>query len=413
MQGAKQNTILVAVDRPRSSNRRWFFLALATLSQVSVAVIRLGIPAVLPFIKRELNLRHDQVGLTIAVLNGGAAAAGIPAGRAADRLGERVVLAFGAIASGMAIVAVYGAANFPTLLLLFLVVGFMTTTSVPAGGRAVVGWFPQAERATAMGFRQMGIPLGGAISALLLPPTALVLGWRVSLSLAGLFAIGAGIIALVLYEEPAAAGPDRCREPAGPGTSLLGRKQIQALLAYGFILSVGQWCYLTYLTLYLIETLGLTISLAATHLAIGQVCGALGRIFWGVVSDQMFRGRRAPVLVLIAALASVMTVFLSLLSQDTPLWLVSLTAALLGLSLQGWNGLGHTLASELANSHAAGLAVGMMNSAGLLGVVAATPIFGLLVEAVGYRPAWLALASLIAIALAPLTSIGGERSAGK
>lgn len=393
----------------RNSNKRWFFLALATLSQLSVAVIRMGIPALIPFIKRDLDLRPNQIGLVIAILNGGAAAAGIPAGKAADRIGERIVLAYGTIASGLIILLVYGAANFPALLLLLLFTGFMTTTSVPASGRAVAGWFPQEQRATAMGLRQMGIPLGGAISAVTLPPTAIALGWRVALSLSGLFAIGAGAAALLLYEEPTAGKADRREGPAGPGMSLLTRKNIQALLGFGFILSVGQWCYLTYLTLYMIETLGFTITLAANLLAVAQICGALGRIFWGLVSDRMFSGRRTPVLILIATLASIMTVLLSLLSHDTPVWLVSLTAAALGLSLQGWNGLGHTLASELAESHMAGLAVGMMNSAGFLGVIAATPVFGLVVEAFGYRLAWLGLASLIMVAIALLTSIGGAR----
>ncbi len=78
-----------------NSKKRWFFLGLATLSQVSVAVIRMDIPALMPFIKNELNLSHIKVGLITSVLNGGAAAAGIPGGMAADRWGREWSLPMG------------------------------------------------------------------------------------------------------------------------------------------------------------------------------------------------------------------------------------------------------------------------------------------------------------------------------
>ena len=45
-------------------------------------MIRLGIPALLPLIRAEFALDRAQVGMIGSVLNGGAAAAGIPAGPA-------------------------------------------------------------------------------------------------------------------------------------------------------------------------------------------------------------------------------------------------------------------------------------------------------------------------------------------
>ena len=43
--------------------QRWFFLFIATLTQVSMAVIHLGIPALIPLIQGELKLSRTEVGL--------------------------------------------------------------------------------------------------------------------------------------------------------------------------------------------------------------------------------------------------------------------------------------------------------------------------------------------------------------
>lgn len=393
-----------------NSKKRWFFLGLATLSQVSVAVIRMGIPALMPFIKNELNLSHIKVGLITSVLNGGAAAAGIPGGMAADRWGERMVIGYGTIASGIVIIGINGVSSFPTLLLLLLLTGFATTTSVPAGGRAVAGWFQEKDRGTAMGVRQMGIPLGGAISAFALPSLAVSFDWRFALALSGVIAIGIGFIALRLYEEPPTSVHGRMSSQAVGLKSLLTQNNMYPVLLYAIIFSVAQWSYLTYLMLYLTETLLLPITLAANLLALGQMCGAGGRIGWGLLSDRLFGGKRKPALFLIGVFAILVTVWTSFFSPQTPFWQLSIAVAFMGLTLQGWNGLTHTLASEVAGTQMAGRAVGLINTIGFLGVIFVTPVFGLLVDWGGsYRLAWLALACLVLVALSGLSLLREKR----
>lgn len=357
----------------------------------------------MPFIKKELTLSHTEVGLLISVLNGGAATAGIPGGMAADRLGERVVIAYSTIASGFIIIGIHWMTSLTTLLPFLFLTGFITTVSVPGGGKAVVGWFREKERGTAMGLRQTAVPLAGAVSAMVLPPLALVVGWRLALVLAGIFAVTMGFITLRVYQEPPTSGFAGEASRSGGIKTLLARKEIYGVLIYCVLLSSGQWFYLTYLMLYLTEDLQLSLIYAANLLALGQVCGAGGRIFWGFLSDRLFGGRRRPVLHLVGFLAILMCLSGSLLSAQTPLWLITFTVALLGLTLQGWNGLTHTLASEMAGGRSAGVAVGLANTSGFLGVITLTPVFGFLVDqSQSYRLAWLGLSALIAVALAAL-----------
>jgi len=405
---ADSGKVILAVEA-QSSRKRWVFLGLAVLTQLCVAVIRIGIPALVPFIKRELNLSYTAVGLISSFLNGGAATAGIPAGKVVDRVGERMVLGYGTIASGVLVLGFYGVANYMGLLGYLFVIGFMTSTLVPAGGKAVIGWFNRNERGTAMGLRQMAVPLGGAVAAATLPPLAILYGWRFALTAAGIFSIVIGVIALRFYKEPAAAGPGRTGSQNPGIRTVLMRKGIRALLLYSVILSVAQWFYLTFLMLYLTENLHLSIVVGANLLATGQTFGAGGRVFWGLVSDRFFDGRRRPVLFLVGGFAFVMSILCSLLSAQTPLWVITLSVIFLGLTFQGSNGLTHTLATELAGSQMAGLAVGITNSCGFIGVMTLTPLFGLLIDWSGsYSIGWLGVASLILIAVLALAWIREE-----
>lgn len=392
------------------SNRRWFFLGLATLSQISLAVIRMGIPALMPFIKEELKLSRTQVGFLTSILNVGTAAAGIPTGRAADRFGERVVIGYGSIAGGAVIFGVKWIGSFAAFLPLLLLTGFVNATSTPAGGKAVAGWFPGQERGFAMGVRQMGIPVGGAIAAITLPPLALSFGWRAAFVVAGLVTMVIGFAALRLYKEPPAGKVRASRGPAERVGDLLRRGEVLALLCYIFIMSGSQWSYLTYLELYLVETLGYSITLAAGLLAVAQICGAAGRILWGLVSDRFFDARRGPVLLFVGAVAALMSMATGLLPDTSSPWLVFPIVSLLGFTIQGWNGLSHTLAFELVNTRSAGLAVGVANTTGFLGVICLPPLYGLLVDRSGtYRTAWLGLSAIIVPALIAISRTKEER----
>lgn len=395
------------MDDGRAGGRgRWFLLGVATVAQVGAAVVRLGIPALMPFIRQDLALDRTQVGFISSILNVGAAASGIPAGKAVDRFGERRVIGYGTIACGLAVLGVSATSNLGWLLLILAAIGLLSTTSVPAGGKVVVRLFRDTERGTAMGIRLMGVSLGGAIAAAALPPLALLTSWQTALGIAGLATIVIGIGALYLYKELPDAASDKAPEARTGVWQLLGRNDIRAVMAYTFLFGGGQWCYLTYLTLHLTESVNVSVVIAGTLLAAGQLCGTFGRIGWGIVSDRLLGGRRRPALLLVGGLAVLMTLGMAALTPSTPFIVTAVIVALLGLSLQGWNALAHALASELAGAHTAGVAVGMNNSIGFLGVILLPPVFGAIADWTdSYQIAWLVLAGVLAVALGTLIGV--------
>jgi ACS family hexuronate transporter-like MFS transporter len=394
----------------QSSRQRWFVLGIVTLAQVGVALIHLGVPALIPFIQQDLKLSRTEVGLISSVLNGAVVMFAIAAGKGVDYFGERWVIAAGAMLSGVVMIAMPWVVSFAAFLAVLIFIGFATASCTPAGTKAVTAWFPARERGTAMSVRQTSVPLGGTLSALMLPSLALLYGWRNALCAAGLVALAIGVAVLALYRGPLEGSQRPAVGPRANLIHLLRRKDIRAGLVYPFVLSGGQWCYLTYIELYLTEVVGLSIARAATLLALGQVSGTFARVFWGVLSDRLFYGRRKPVLFWVGILAFVSTAATGLFSAQTPWWFIWATIALLGATVMGWNGIYLTLASESAGLNVAGLAVGLSSTFAFLGIVVFPPIFGYLVDAgFSYRFAWAALAAITLIPVILLQWVHEDR----
>ena len=84
----------------------------------------------------------------------------------------------GLIGAGLPLVL---GAQAPTLLLLLVtmfVAGLGNAVALPPTTRAIIYWFPLRSRGLAMGIKQTGVALAGAIMGLVVPQLAPGLGWR-------------------------------------------------------------------------------------------------------------------------------------------------------------------------------------------------------------------------------------------
>ena len=385
---------------PAPEPRRWFFLFIATLSQTAMSTIHMGIPTIVPLIQVELGLNLTEVGILVSMINVGVVAAVLGMGKAADRYGERRIIGYGTAACGLLVLTVHVAGSFVALLVVFLLLGIPVATSTPAGSKAVAGWFPDRERGMAMGVRQTGIPAGGTIGALTLPAMGLILGWRWALSLVGVVTIAAGLLVLVCYKEPAQPHAVSSAAPAGGLKDIVRRSEIWAAAFYAAVLAGCQWCYISYIELFLTENIFYPLVFAAHLLAVGQACGGTGRIVFGITSDRLFLGRRVPALVMLGVLGTAAGVATALLSPGMPAWLVAVVVSLLGLGTMSWQGLYLALVARIAGTGVAGVAIGLTNTVAFVGVVLLPPIFGAIADYThSYETAWIAMAVAIALPL--------------
>ncbi len=389
---------------------RWGILALILTAQTVANVGPMGLPAIAPLIRQDLGLSLTQAGSFISAFYVGPILMSLPAGWLADRWGILGTMMAGQVLITLGLVAAGWADSFPSLIALMMLSGVGYGFLNPTSTKAVIAWFPLAQRATAVGLKQTGLPLGGAVGAAVLPLLALGIGWRSALMLS------AGAVALVaaatlfLYRDPADLPRATPGSPAPSVRSVLGNRDLWIVACATLIFAAMQTVWQSFIVLYLQDVVRLPVLTAALYLAEAQAMGMVGRVAFGLLSDRVFAGGRRIVLFIAGTSSALCSLVMAGTGPGSPRWLLSGLALIFGFVGIGWNGVQHTLMAELAGPRAAGTAVGLGLAISSLGVALGPPAFGWLVERVGgYRAPWLSLAASMALALALLSFVRERR----
>lgn len=383
------------MSRSTAPAYKWVILFLAMFVQIGVSLLQQSPSALGPVLTQDLGLSRAQVGLLTSAIIGGMTFTTLIVGLLIDRRGERSVVFIGVSMMALLVITATQSSTFGWLFILFLLASFGASTSTPGGSKAITSWFARRQRGLAMGVRQTGVPAGGLVAAVLLPPLAVAFGWRMSLAAGAGIALTATVLFVLFYREmPREEKIDRGdRVPLG---LIVGNRSFLAATGYSLVLVGAQWAATAYLTLYLNETVGIPVVVAGILLAALQVGGIVGRIGWGMVSD--LTGRRKPILVGVSLLAVVTALAMGLTGAGTPLVVIAPLCALLGLSLLGWNGLYITVIAESVPVRAAATALGAGLTVTNMGSFLVPPAFGLLIDITGsYTIFWFALAAWISI----------------
>lgn len=374
-------------------------LGVAVASQIGASYVHQGLPALGPLVQAEWALSRAELGVIVSAINIGVLLVSVAAGQAVDRFGERPLLVAGPLGVGLGTLLAALSPTPPLLTLSLVLAGAAMGTCAPAGGKAMLVWFPPRIRGLAMGLRQTSIPLAGVLAAATLPLLAAALDWRGALAAAaGLGGLSALIVWALYRDPPERDVPSSHAARAGRSTvrALLADPSLAATIALGPVLVAGQWTVVPYLGLYLYERFGWSVAEAASYLALAQLGGVIGRIGWGLASDLLWHGRRKAVLALLPPLGAAGALGLAVLPAAAPPPLVGALAILMGATVIGWNGLLLAYVAEQAGPQRAGTAIGLSVAVIFLGAVVVPPVFGGLVDRLGsYGPAWTVLAAVL------------------
>ncbi len=387
------------VTAQQTSRRRWVVLAIGVLAQTSACAFVYGVPFLVPDLRDTLGLSLAAVGTYVAAPTTGLLLTLIAWGAAADRFGERKVMASGLLLAALAVGALallphpgYG------LALTLLAAGGAAAASVfAANGRMIMGWFPKTERGLAMGIRQTAQPLGVALAGLVLP----TLSGRTGAF--GAFAVPA---ALCLLSALLVIGfaPNPVRPPRAAGEEIGSPYRTPVLWrlhAASAMLVVPQFAITAFATEYLVREQHWSTISAGAFVAAIQIAGAVSRIGSGVWSDRV--GSRLRPMRQLAVGATLVLLAFALGAAFAP-WLAIVALAVGGIVTVADNGLAFTAVAEIAGSAWAGRALGVQNTgqniASSLTPIALGAVVGTAGYAIGFVVA--AAAPVAAIALTPV-----------
>lgn len=287
---------------------RWVFLGLATWVQASATLVTYGVGPLAAIWQQELSLSQAQVGLLISAVNMGPLVSMMWIGQALDRYGERWIIGAGSLLLGLTM-GVVSLINDYTMLLFFLfLVGIHYGTAQPGGSKVVMKWFNLKQRGLAMGIRQAGIPIGGAVAGWFIPLLSTRYDWPVAVLFQAVLAVVGGLVFLFFYKDP---NTEEINDKGDNGLwsewkKLLRKKQLYPLLFAGWTLVFLQLVLLTHLMIYLkTHVTGMTIVSAGQMLTVSLLFGMAGRITLAWLSDKAWNGNRIRPLLLSIGLSVV------------------------------------------------------------------------------------------------------------
>ena len=382
---------------------RWVILWVLWVTYIVVFLNRLSVGPLAPFLKEELGISSAQVGIVMSAASLGYMITMFPVGWLVDKIGARWPIVVGELIAGVCMIALFFTASYHYLLVCMFITGMGCGFLLPSTTQGVIAWFPLKERATVMGLKQTAVNIGGIITAATLPAIALALGWRYGFLFLGILALSIGVMALILYKEPATVSSSDQGSRAGVTAvslvEILKNREIWLLASCGFCLTWIEMAVIAHLVLYLTDVLLFGVVAAGYLLAVTELAGAVARPGTGLVSDRVFGGRRMPVYYLLAGTAAVICFVLGVFGPSLS-WVLYPALIILGVGGIAYGPLNLTLLAEFGGQQGAGKAVGLGGMVTLAGGTLGPPCFGYIVDKSGsYTWAWLSLAILAVICL--------------
>lgn len=285
-----------------------------TLFVQTAASFSLAVPSVLaPAVADEFGMQAQQVGWLVSIAYFTAMLGGLLCGGLSRRYGSVRMSQAAVVAMSLAlVVCVFTDARLLLIAGMLLGVGYGIPN--PTAAELLSRHAPRERRGLFFSVKQTGVPLGVAITGLLLPALVAFLDWRSAvLLMAFVLIIGALVIGgtrrSLDADGPAArardasrggattTSPDAAKPQAGvagifiehvwvPLRGVLTEPALRRLGLASLAYACTQVAYLSFLVSFLKIEHGMTLALAAGLLSASQVVSVVARVGWGYVSDR-------------------------------------------------------------------------------------------------------------------------------
>ena len=383
--------------------RRWLTLAAGTIALTAGCTFQYGLAYLIPALRAH-GLSLEQAGILVACPTAGLLLTLVAWGAAADRFGERLVLASGLAGAGVILLAATQAHSTAALGACLVAAGAAGGSVYAASGRLILGWFAASQRGLAMGIRQSAQPLGGAVAAITLPTLA-ARGLAAGLTFLGTFCLAAVLLVIVVVRDPVHQARGGAQRDGSPYRA----PALWRLHAASALLVVPQFTVATFALVFLVTARHWPATAAGALLAVTAAAGAASRLAAGYWSDRAgsrMRPMRALALAITAALVALAAAAAATSALAVP---ALLAAAVLAVST---NGLAFTAVAEYAGPQWAGRALGIQNTGQNLMAAATPPAVAALIAANGY-PAAFAAAAVLPLAAAALVPVAVSADLGE
>jgi MFS transporter, ACS family, D-galactonate transporter len=396
--------------RAEQPTRSRFLIMVLLFVSVTVNYLdRSNLSITAPAMRSELGFDTAQMGYVLSAFGWTYAICQIPGGWLVDRVAPRVLYSTLILLWSLTTIALGFTYTVAGLMAIRMLVGALEAPSYPINNRVVTTWFPERERATAIGFYTSGQFVGLAFLTPVLAWIQARVGWHMVFVATGGLGIVWAIVWFAVYRQPHefrgtnASEIDLIRD--GGGLVDLDRKQrvakktvsradlvrvLSSRKLWGvyfgqFALTSTLWFFLTWFPTYLVQARGMDFVKAGFLASLPFLAAFVGVLSSGLLSDFMVRrgatlglARKVPIVT--GLLLSISIIGANYVNRPS-LIIAFLTIAFFG---NGLASITWSLVSTIAPERLLGLTGGVFNFVGNLSGITVPIIIGYLARDYGF-----------------------------
>ncbi|MFL6605451.1 MAG: MFS transporter [Steroidobacteraceae bacterium] len=389
----------------RVGRYRWVICALLFAATAINYVDRQTIGVLKPTLQAELKWTESSYADIVFWFQAAYAIGYLAFGPIIDRIGARAGYAVAFTVWTLAHIGHGFVHSITQFALMRFTLGLGESGSFPSSLKAVSEWFPQKERALAVGIFNAGSNVGAIVTPLVVPAITLAWGWRAAFVVTGAATFVWLIAWLVTYRNPGShpklspaelayirsgdevSSPTLSAQPSWP--KLLTMRETWAYALAKFLTDPIWWLYLFWLPDFLSKRYNLDLKSFGPPLVAIYLLSDVGSVVGGWGSSRLMKaGRSANVArkttMLICALAVTPIVFAQFVNQ---LWMAVAIIGLATAAHQAWSANLMTLPSDMFPRVAVGSVVGIGGTAGAVGGMLMSKYNGYILDVFGsYQP---------------------------
>ena len=392
-------TSVTAPPSARSGRYRWLIVVILILATTVNYIDRTMLGLLAPTLGDELGWSENDYGTIVTAFQAAYALGFLVMGWLIDRFGPRIGYAIaigiwtvGHMAHGLA-------SSVVTFMAARAILGVGEAGHWPSVVRASSEWFPQKERALAIGWVNSATTFGVILTAplLWLLMTVLGLDWRHTLLYSGLVGITLLVLWLGLYSNPRESGkvsagelawiehdPPEQVERIGWGR-IVTRKEAWAFATAKFLTDPVWFLMLFWLPKYFASTYDVDLKVVLLPMILMYLLSDVGSIAGGWLSSKLIQRGRTPnfarkTTMLIAGCCVLPLLFVSGLEN---IWLA---VVLIGIALAGHQAFSTNLLSlppDMFPKRAVGSVIGLGGFCGGIGGMIMAKSTGMVLDATG------------------------------
>lgn len=381
----------------RTGRYRWAIIALLFFATTVNYIDRTMLGLLAPTLQTELNWNEDDYGNIVTAFQAAYALGFLFMGYVIDRFGPKIGYAIAISIWTIGHVAHGFGGSVASFMAARAVLGVGEAGHFPAVVRSSSEWFPQKERAYAIGWVNSGTTIGVILTAptLWLFMQALGLGWRETFIYSGAFGVVLLGLWLWLYSNPRESGkvsegelkwiehdPPEKIEKIG-WSRIVRKREAWAFASAKFLTDPVWFLMLFWLPKYFSTTYDVDLKVVLLPMILMYLLSDVGSIAGGWFSSRLIQQGRTPnfarkVTMIIAGLCVLPLLFVTGVSN---MWLAVL---LIGIALAGHQAFSTNLLSippDMFPKRAVGSVIGLGGFAGGIGGMIMAKSTGLVLDA--------------------------------